>query len=112
MKIFDLTRGSYKDLYNSKTDKIFEGYIACMAENSRFNYFSRLFVSSKVKFKSILLDIPVFLVDTSMSGECMPVPQSGLVINVPENNYVSMEEVSLSDFNIDTWLSKKRRSYF
>ena len=44
MKIFDLTRGSYKDLYNSKTDKIFEGYIACMAENSRFNYFSRLFV--------------------------------------------------------------------
>lgn len=112
MKIFDLTRGSYKDLYNSKTDKIFEGYIACMAENSRFNYFSRLFVSSKVKFKSILLDIPVFLVDTSMSGECMPVPQSGLVINVPENNYVSMEEVSLSDFNIDAWLSKKEGLIF
>ena len=110
MKIFDLTKGKYKDLYDSKVDSIFDDYISYISKMTRT--FSRVFIPSKVDNEELLKDIPVFLVESSMGGGYIQVPHTDLLINIPEDNYVSIEDLSLSDFGINDWLNQKEGQIF
>lgn len=103
MKIFDLTRGKYPDLYNPADAWKYAEGVREMASFS--DSFQQLFQTPKRNAESLLNDIPVFLVESSMAHEYIAVPKCGCSVRVPADNYVSMGQ--LEDFDIDKWVNEK-----
>ena len=86
MKIYDLTRGHYPNLYsstaiNTYVESIEEAYYDCTR-------FSHLFDKPAKDMGTTLGDIPIFLVESSMSGEYVSVPGADCLIRVPKDKYL------------------------
>ncbi len=102
MKIFDLTRGKYNDLYDPLYN--YRCYLDEMAELCCD--FVKIFTNNKISKDDIvklLSKIPVFLVESTMEGEYVNVPQNNCLIQVPN----SMMVESCEDFDINSWLEHK-----
>lgn len=87
MKIYDLTRGQYPKLY---APTAIEDYI----ENIEAAYydcvrFADLFGKPHKDVEAALGDIPIFLVESSMSGEYTMVPGQKCIVRIPNDRYVS-----------------------
>ena len=107
MKIFDLTRGKYPQLYdgNDFTYKYEEAFV-------RVEYgcdsFQRLFhgAGCQKDMSSVINSVPIFLVDTSMAHEYVSVPGCQCSVKVPADTYVTTDE-DVESFDIDEWVNKK-----
>lgn len=100
MKIFDLTRGKYPQLYDPyfsyerDLKNVFHG---C----SRF---IDMFQPPKADFKSILNEVPIFLVESAMANEYIAVPGCACSVRVPNDKYLSLVG---KEFDIDDWVKSK-----
>ena len=101
MKIFDLTRGKYPQMYNGQF---------YLSKNSRDHIdsseFQRLFLCDK-RFNdlySLLDEVPIFLVESSMAGEYIAVPKCQCSVQVPIDRYCGVVD---DDFDIDDWVNSK-----
>lgn len=101
MKIHDLTRGKYPEIYSS-IDFYSENVEQMAHYSSRFQ---SLFTNNKNDISALLNNIPVFLVDSSMANEYVAVPKCQFSIRVPEDKYSSL--VDIEDFDIDKWAASK-----
>ncbi len=105
MKIFDLTRGKYPEMYSSANDSFYAD-----KENDMSNLsfmFNSLFANGRNDIAALLNNIPVFLVETSMSRESIAVPGCQCSVIIPADKYVSSEDDD--DFDIESWLGTKER---
>ena len=103
MKLFDLTRGKYPNIY-SPTDKWY--YAEQLEQMAPHSYeFMSLFAKSSIDVSKLLNNIPVFLVESSMYDEYVAVPRCQCSIRVPADQSVSL--VDNEEFDIDDWASKK-----
>ena len=97
MKIFDLTRGKYPQMYNGLK----------MYDLDVFLPFVHSFVDN-LDVVSLLINIPVFLVESTMGNEYISVPETGCSIRVPKDvNYCPLNK----DLDIDEWVRSKESSY-
>ena len=94
-KIFDLTRGEYPSIY-------FYTYIGNEKVAPR-----RMFFDEKYDTESLLSNVPVFLVESSMANEYINVPGCECIIRVPSDKTIS---VANGDFDIDEWVNSKEDS--
>ena len=104
MKIFDLTRGKYPVIYSSANDSFYADGVNKM---SWFSYeFASLFAKKSKDDVAVLLNnIPVFLVETSMSEKEVFGQECPCSILVPPDNYKLL--VSDEEFDIDKWIASK-----
>ena len=104
MKIFDLTRGKYQKMYSSANDSFYADGVNKM---SWFSYeFASLFAKKSKDDVAVLLNnIPVFLVETSMSEKEVFVPECQCSVLVPPDNYPLL--VPDEEFDIDKWIASK-----
>ncbi len=106
MKIFDLIRGKYPQMYDgsdifSQYEDQFEMTIhAC-------DSFQQLFQKRGClhDVEDLLNTVPIFLVETSMASEYVAVPGTHCSIRVPEDRYCTPTEDS--EFDIDEWVNSK-----
>ena len=63
MKIFDLTRGKYPQLYSPVTD--YDDNLISVIKKSH-SEFIRLFQTLQFDIKKLINEVPIFLVETSM----------------------------------------------
>ena len=103
MKIFDLTRGKYPNVYFPADESYYAEQLELMVPYS--NKFKSLFAKSSVDVSKLLNSIPVFLVESSMYDEYVAVPRCQCSIRVPADQSVSL--VDNEEFDIDDWASKK-----
>lgn len=103
MKIFDLTRGKYPSVYSPIYDWGYSNGVEQMAQFSRD--LNSLFANGKNDIGALLNNVPVFLVESSMSREHVAVPGCQCSVRVPEDSYVSPAEDE--DFDIDDWVDSK-----
>lgn len=97
MKIFDLTRGKYPQMYNGLK----------MYDLDVFLPFVHSFVDN-LDVVSLLTNIPVFLVESTMGDKYISVPETGCSIRVPKDvTYCPLNE----DLDIDEWVRSKESSY-
>lgn len=94
-KIFDLTRGKYPSIYDNT-------YIGNEEVARR-----RMFFDEEYDTESLLSNVPVFLVESSMANEYINVPGCECIIRVPSDKTIS---VANGDFDIDEWLNSKEGS--
>ena len=100
MKIFDLTRGKYPQLF----------YPAINYEKDLKNVihgcsrFIDMFQPLRADFMSILNEIPIFLVESSMANEYVPIPGCECSVRVPKDKYLSLIG---KEFDIDDWVKSK-----
>lgn len=92
MKIFDLTRGKYPEMYSSAKDSFYADKVNYMA------YFISKFASkyaqkTKNDVGVLLNNVPVFLVETSMSCKCVAVPGCQCSVIVPKDNGHSVDDI-------------------
>ncbi len=100
MKIFDLTRGKYPQLYYPALsyEKDLEHVIhGC----SRF---INMFQPPRTDLKSILNEVPIFLVESAMANEYVAVPGCECSVRVPNDIYLSPVG---KEFDIDDWMRFK-----
>ena len=103
MKIHDLTRGKYPSLYSTTNDFVYAENAKQMAHYS--SGFQSLFANNKNDIGALLNNIPVFLVESSMSCEYVSVPGCQCLVQVPEDNYATI--VDTEDFDINKWVASK-----
>lgn len=97
MKIFDLTRGKYPQMYNGLK----------MYDLDVFLPFVHSFVDN-LDVVSLLINIPIFLVESTMGDKYISVPETGCSIRVPKDvTYYPLNE----DLDIDEWVRSKESSY-
>ena len=97
MKIFDLTRGKYPQMYDGPK----------MYDLDEFLPFVHSFVDN-LDVVSLLINIPVFLVESTMGDKYISVPETGCSIRVPKDvNYCPLNK----DLDIDEWVRSKESSY-
>jgi len=106
MKIFDLTRGKYPQIYDGCD--IFSQYedqfkMAAHASDSFLQMFQKRGCLRDVE--TLIDTVPVFLVETSMANEYVAVPETQCSIRVPEDRYSAPADDS--DFDIDKWVNSK-----
>ena len=106
MKIFDLTRGKYLQMYDgsdiiSQYEDQFE--MAVHAGDSFQQMFQKRGCLHDVD--ALIDSVPIFLVETSMADEYVAVPGAQCSIRVPEDRYWAPTEDS--DFDIDEWINSK-----
>ena len=94
-KIFDLTRGKYPSIYDNT-------YIGNEEVARR-----RMFFDEEYDTESLLSNVPVFLVESSMANEYINVPGCECIIRVPFDKTIS---VANGDFDIDEWVNSKEGS--
>ena len=94
-KIFDLTRGKYPSIYDNT-------YIGNEEVARR-----RMFFDEEYDTESLLSNVPVFLVESSMANEYINVPGCECIIRVPSDKTIS---VANGDFDIDEWVNSKEGS--
>lgn len=90
LKIFDLTRGKYPQMYDLSP---MSSFIHSIGGNSD--------VASR------LSDIPIFLVESTMEGVYISVPEEGCSVCVPPDKFCS---ISGEKFDIDEWFRSKEDS--
>lgn len=103
MKIKDLTRNKYANFYDSTNlyyynDKL--NHIECYCY--RFEFF---FGINAIRIKTLLENIPVFLVETTMADEFISIPGEKCAIHVPKNESFTNNEF----FDIDEWVNSKEQ---
>ena len=108
MKIFDLTRVKYPQMYDgcdlfSQYENQFK--MAAHASNSFLQMFQKRGCLRDVE--TLIDTVPIFLVEKSMANEYVAVPGTQCSIRVPEDRYCAPTEDS--DFNIDEWVNSKER---
>ena len=96
LKIFDLTRGKYPQMYNRLQ----------MYDLSPMSSFIHSF-GGNPDVASRLSDIPIFLVESTMEGEYISVPEEGCSVCVPPDKFWSL---SGEKFDIDEWFRSKEDS--
>lgn len=94
-KTFDLTRGKYPSIYDNT-------YIGNEEVARR-----RMFFDEEYDTESLLSNVPVFLVESSMANEYINVPGCECIIRVPSDKTIS---VANGDFDIDEWVNSKEGS--
>jgi hypothetical protein len=101
MKIFNLTRGKYPNVYFPQDDLY---YVERMEQMSHLSFeFMSVFASSNIDVSKLLNDVPVFLVESSMANEYMAVPECHCSVCVPADKSYSL----IDDFDIDNWANSK-----
>ncbi len=103
MKIFDLTRGKYPQLYSPVTD--YDHNLISVIDNAHWE-FIRLFQTQKFDIKKLINEVPIFLVETSMVNEYVAVPGAQCSICVPRDQYLSFDD---DEFDIDEWVKSKEK---
>jgi len=103
MKIFDLTRGKYPQLYSPVTD--YDDNLISVIKNSH-SEFIRLFQTLQFDIKKLINEVPIFLVETSMANEYVAVPGAQCSICVPQDRYLSFDD---DEFDIDEWVKSKEK---
>lgn len=106
MKVFDLTRGKYPQMYDGSD--IFSQYedqfeMTIHASDSFQQLFQKRGCLHDVE--DLLNTVPIFLVETSMANEYVAVPGSQCSTRVPEDRYCAPTEDS--EFDIDEWVNSK-----
>ena len=96
LKIFDLTRGKYPQMYDG----------LLMYDLSPMSSFIHSFGGDPY-VASRLSDIPIFLVESTMEGEYISVPEEGCSVCVPPDKFWSL---SGEKFDIDEWFRSKEDS--
>lgn len=96
LKIFDLTRGKYPQMYDGHQ----------MYDLSPMSSFIHSFGGNS-DVASRLSDIPIFLVESTMEGEYISVPEEGCSVCVPPDKLCCP---SCDDFNIGKWFQSKEDS--
>ena len=96
LKIFDLTRGKYPQMYDG----------LLIYDLSPMSSFIHSF-GGNPDVASRLSDIPIFLVESTMEGEYISVPEEGCSVCVPPDNFSSL---SGEKFDIDEWFRSKEDS--
>lgn len=106
MKVFDLTRGKYPQMYDGSN--IFFQYedqfkMAVHAGDS----FQRMFQKRGCfrDTEALIGSVPIFLVETSMANEYIAVPGAQCSIRIPEDRYNAPTDDS--DLDIDEWGNSK-----
>ena len=94
-KIFDLTRGKFPSIYDNT-------YIDNEEVARRYMFFDEEYDT-----ESLLSNVPVFLVESSMANEYINVPGCECIIRVPSDKTIS---VANGDFDIDEWVNSKEGS--
>ena len=94
-KIFDLTRGKYPSIYDNT-------YIGNEEVARR-----HMFFDEEYDTESLLSNVPVFLVESSMANEYINVLGCECIIRVPYDKTIS---VTNGDFDIDEWVNSKEGS--
>lgn len=94
-KTFDLTRGKYPSIYDNT-------YIGNEEVARR-----RMFFDEVYDTESLLSNIPVFLVESSMANEYINVPGCDCIVRIPCDKSVLVTD---EDFDIDEWLNSKEGS--
>ena len=101
MKIFDLTRGKYSNVYSPQDDLY---YVERMEQMSHLGFgFMSVFASSNIDVSKLLNDVPVFLVESSMANEYMAVPECHCSVCIPADKSYSL----IDDFDMDNWANSK-----
>ena len=95
LKIFDLTRGKYPQMYDG-----------LQYDLSPMSSFIHSF-GGNPNVASRLSDIPIFLVESTMEGEYISVPEEGCSVCVPPDKFWSL---SGEKFDIDEWFRSKEDS--
>ena len=106
MKIFDLTRDKYPQLFDG--DEYANQYEDQLKSTVRdTDSFRQLFQKRRcLRDVETLIDtVPVFLVETSMANEYVAVPGTQCSIRVPEDQYYVPADDS--EFDIDEWVNSK-----
>ena len=99
-KIFDLTRGKYNMPYYMDYNKdMYEVEDDC-------SNFIDMFQPPRTDFKTLLGEVPVFLVESSMANEYISIPECECLVRVPEDKYSG---ISGQEFNIDEWVQSKEK---
>ena len=106
MKIFDLTRGKYPQMYDGCD--IFSQYedqfkMAAHASDSFLQMFQKRGCLRDVE--PLIDTVPIFLVETSMASEYVAAPRTQCSIRVPEDRHSAPADDS--DFDIDKWVNSK-----
>ena len=96
LKIFDLTRGKYPQMYVR----------LLMYDLSPMSSFIHSF-GGNPDVASRLSDIPIFLVESTMEGEFISVPEEGCSVCVPPDKFSSPSD---EKFDIDEWFRSKEDS--
>ena len=91
-KTFDLTRGKYPSIYDNT-------YIGNEEVARR-----RMFFDEVYDTESLLSNIPVFLVESSMANEYINVPGCDCIVRIPCNKSVLVTD---EDFDIGEWVNSK-----
>lgn len=91
-KTFDLTRGKYPSIYDNT-------YIGNEEVARR-----RMFFDEVYDTESLLSNIPVFLVESSMANEYINVPGCDCIVRIPCDKSVLVTD---EDFDIDEWVNSK-----
>ena len=94
-KTFDLTRGKYPSIYDNT-------YIGNEEVARRRMFFDEVFDT-----ESLLSNIPVFLVESSMANEYINVPGCDCIVRIPCDKSVLVTD---EDFDIDEWVNSKEGS--
>lgn len=95
LKIFDLTRGKYPQMYDG-----------LQYDLSPMSSFIHSF-GGNPDVASRLSDIPIFLVESTMEGEYISVPEEGCSVCVPPDKFSSLSD---EKFDIDEWFRSKEDS--
>ena len=94
-KIFDLTRGKYPSIYDNT-------YIGNEKVARR-----PMFFDEEYDTESLLSNVPVFLVESSMANENIDVPGCDCIVRVPCDKSVVVTD---ENFDIDEWINSKEGS--
>lgn len=105
MQIIDLTQGKYPIADAFMGIRLDKFVLSCQTYRGPFNK-SFLFNSHNAgtiqqKQYCFLQKVPIFLVDTSMSGTKFLVPETGMMIDIPLDNYSSFECKDKDDEDLD-----------
>ena len=101
MKIFDLTRNHYLDIYDPN-DGIYIDHVEHMASFSE-GFLSLFKGEQKKDVVALLNNIPVFLAESSMAQEFVAVKNCKCLVEVPADKQLS----PMNEFDIDEWLDSK-----
>ena len=106
MKVFDLTRGKYPQIYDG--NDIFSQYEEQFKRTVQAcDSFWRMFQKRGCfpDTEALIDSVPIILIETSMANEYIAVPEAQCSIRIPEDRYyVPMKD---SEFDIDEWVNSK-----
>lgn len=105
MKILDLTRGKYIEIYPTAIDQFYDRCVNSMAEKYSYSI-NHLFAKGRNYTYSRLNRIPIFLVESSMSGKYVAVPECQCSVFVPTYDYNPL--ACYKNFDIEKWVASKK----